>query len=85
MTRKNLSLLKRSSNRGSARPLAAVTSESAVDSALPSPLKEKSLWNQSDFDTFSKLYVPNGQLDLEWQPSVASVFKVNVAYFFHFS
>lgn len=78
MARKNLSLVKRTSNRLIVRSQLSPTDNVTKDeqpSAL-SPLQANVLLNYPALDSFSKLYVPGGQLDLEWQPSVSTVFKV---------
>uniref|UniRef100_A0A1I8EBT8 Mannosyltransferase n=1 Tax=Wuchereria bancrofti TaxID=6293 RepID=A0A1I8EBT8_WUCBA len=78
MTKKNMSLVKRTSNRIVIRSRLSPTDNVATDeqpSAL-SPLQANVLWNYPALDSFSKLYIPGGQMDLEWQPSVAAIFKV---------
>ncbi|VDO47882.1 unnamed protein product [Brugia timori] len=78
MTKKNMSLVKRTSNRIVIRSRLSPTDNVAADeqpSAL-SPLQANVLWNYPALDSFSKLYIPGGQMDLEWQPSVASIFKI---------
>ncbi|EFO27810.1 plasmid Maintenance protein containing protein [Loa loa] len=78
MAKKNLSLVKRTSNRVIIRSRQLPTDNGMADeqpSAL-SPLQANVLWNYPVLDSFSKLYIPGGQMDLEWQPSVAAIFKV---------
>ncbi|VDK82828.1 unnamed protein product [Litomosoides sigmodontis] len=78
MAKKNLSLVKRTSNRLIIRSQLSSTDKVTKDeqpSAL-SPLQTNVLGNYPALDSFSKLYIPGGQLDLEWQPSVSTVFKI---------
>uniref|UniRef100_A0A915BD27 Mannosyltransferase n=2 Tax=Parascaris univalens TaxID=6257 RepID=A0A915BD27_PARUN len=66
MTKKNLSLLKRSSNRSASKPSAQGHEENIEQN------------NDSDIqvDRYAKLYVPSGDFDVEWQPASGSVFKI---------
>lgn len=73
MTKKNLSLLKRSTNRGASRP-SAVRDEG--DTGDSSHLKEIKVHGETPVGKDSKLYVPSGDMDLEWQPTLGSVFKI---------
>ncbi|CAG9538201.1 unnamed protein product [Cercopithifilaria johnstoni] len=78
MTKKNPLSMKRTSNRLIMRshlsPIDNLTKDEQP-SAL-SPLQANVLWNYPALDSFSKLYIPGGQMDLEWQPSVSIVFKI---------
>lgn len=67
MSNKSPFLAKRKSNRMLIRPCQSPADKLTADElpSAPSPL-----WN------YSKLYIPEGQMDLEWQPSVGTVFKV---------
>uniref|UniRef100_A0A0R3S1U5 Mannosyltransferase n=1 Tax=Elaeophora elaphi TaxID=1147741 RepID=A0A0R3S1U5_9BILA len=78
MTKKNLSLVKRTSNRLIIRPHLSSSDSVTKDEQLSalSPLQANVLWNYPVLDSFSKLYIPGGQMDLEWQPSVSAVFKI---------
>ncbi|VDM40942.1 unnamed protein product [Toxocara canis] len=70
MTKKNLSLLKRSSNRAVSKPSASVREDSMEQSAA--------LINDPETrtDRYAKLYVPTGDFDVEWQPAASSIFKI---------
>uniref|UniRef100_A0A915Q075 Mannosyltransferase n=1 Tax=Setaria digitata TaxID=48799 RepID=A0A915Q075_9BILA len=79
MTKKNLSLVKRTSNRILLRShLSSADNNVTTDEQLStlSPLQANVLWNYPSIDSFSKLYIPNGQMDLEWQPTITAVFKI---------
>lgn len=78
MTKKNMSLVKQTSNRLIIRSQLSPTDKQAKDEqpTAISPLQANVLWNYPALDSFSKLYIPGGQIDLEWQPSISLVFKV---------
>ncbi|VDN17655.1 unnamed protein product [Gongylonema pulchrum] len=56
--------------------LMAGTTAAAPPPLPSSPLQQKVLWNEPAPESFAKLYVPSGQMDIEWQPTMASVFKI---------
>ncbi|VDK21552.1 unnamed protein product [Anisakis simplex] len=92
MTKKNLSLLKRSSNRSANKP-SMVTGGRAEDSTLNTAnnhsnngrnndeqkeafLNDPEVKEHQQADRYAKLYVPSGDMDMEWQPASSSVFKI---------
>uniref|UniRef100_A0A8R1XKE2 Mannosyltransferase n=1 Tax=Onchocerca volvulus TaxID=6282 RepID=A0A8R1XKE2_ONCVO len=70
--------MKRTSNRMVMRTNLLSTDDITVDEKplTLSPLQANVLWNYPTLDSFSKLYIPGEQMDLEWCPSVATVFKI---------
>lgn len=75
MTRRNLSFLKRKSNRDS-----RLLDREDVPRGPISPLFGPKIYTESLFGLKSKLYVPSAEMDLEWQPTIGSVFKVVVEF-----
>ncbi|KAM3718845.1 Alpha-1,2-mannosyltransferase algn-9 [Dirofilaria immitis] len=78
MTKKNLSLMERTSNQMVIQKHQLVTDCVTTDqqSLALSPLQANILWNYPALDSFSKLYIPEGQMDLEWRPSFVTVFNI---------